>query len=972
MKKRLWSILLVACMMLTLLPFGALAAEPEVVWSTAANDTVLYVSCDGNMPNYTAAKPAEWANLKTTVKTVIVEDGVTAIGNYAFNGFDKLESVSIAKSVSTIGEHAFAGCTGLKSVTIPDGVVTIGQSAFEGCSALETLTLAQTVTTISANAFKGCSALKDVYFGGTDAKWKIVTANMGTGNEALTKATKHVICEKHTTEVQNLVKPTCTEKGYTGDTVCKVCGTVISVGAEDPATGHAWKPWRPITDGQQRVCSNDSQHVETIMFPADTVLMPKTADILADNPESITVPNSRGNILWLKWVAEGMKDAKADTKNPYSDVAESALYYKAVLWALDEGILTAPAADAKDKTLAPAAALTAEQVCAIAGGSTLPIAGYEKDIPSTVTYKTTEKVWVIPSPTETSDANFVYVVSSDGKSVNIKSYKGDAEKVVIPEKVGDIPVVGILDGAFQGKAKMTDVTIPATVASIGADAFNGCSKLASVTIPDAVKVIGARAFNNCDALTSVVVPEGVTTVDKAAFANCDKLASAKLPKSLKTLAADTFANDPALKDIYFQSGEQDWIKLGDLYRNDSKVTVHYAEDASPLTWEVKDGKATVTGCLKTASGDLVIPATLDGAPVVAIAPGAFEDCNKLTSVSIPEGVTEIGFYTFNDCTSLKTVTLPKSLTKVDNYAFDGTSVKDVNYGGTLEDWANVVIKAGNDPLTKATVHPADCKEHKTELKDAKAATCTEKGFTGNEVCTVCGKTVKAGEEIAALGHDWGEWTVTKAPTATEKGEETRVCKRDATHTEKRDVDPSAPSENFVDVNNGDFFYDAVVWAVNAKPVVTTGTDALHFSPYDNCTRGQMVTFLYRAAGEPAVTNTTNPFTDVKADDFFYNAVLWAVQEKITTGTSATTFSPYDTVTRGQTVTFLWRYAKSPVVVTANPFTDVPAGEYYTNAVLWAVQEKITNGMTATTFEPNTPCTRGQIVTFLYRDLGQSK
>ncbi len=984
MKKRLWSILLVACMMLTLLPFGALAAENEVVWSTSSNDTVLMVSCNGNMPAYTTAKPAEWAKLKSTVKTVIVEDGVKSIGDNAFNGFTALENVSIAKSVTAIGQSAFAGCTSLKSVTIPDGVVSIGQSAFEGCSKLETLTLGQTITTINPNAFKGCSALKDVYFGGTDAKWKIVTANMGAGNDPLTKATKHVICETHTTELQNKVAPTCTEKGYTGDTVCKVCGTVVSVGKEDPATGHNWKNWRPVTNGQQRECANDKSHVEIIKFPADTVLMPKTADLLGEASESITVPNSRGNVLWLKWVAEGMPAAKADTKYPYSDPEEidpkdPPLYYNAVLWALDEGILTAPAADATDKTLAPSMALTAEQVAAIAGGSTLPVAGFEKDIPDVVTYKTTAKEWVIPAPTETSDANFEYVISADKKSVSIKAYKGDAEKVVIPDKLGDVPVVAIRDGAFMNsanKAKITEITIPATVTSIGADAFNGCSKLASITIPAAVKGIGPRAFQGCVSLTNVVVPEGVTTIASKAFANCAKLASVTLPKSLVSLAADAFDSDPALKDIYFQSGEQDWNKLN--YTAASGVKVHYAEDASPLTWEVKDGKATVTGCLETASGDLVIPATLDGAPVVAIHSsdpnkGVFEDCDKLTSVSIPEGVTLIESDTFNDCTSLKSVTLPKSLTKIDNNAFDGTNVKDVYFGGTSQDWANVVVKSGNDVLKTATIHYADCVTHDTELKNKVEPTCTEKGYSGDEICKVCGKTIKKGEEVAALGHDWGEWTVTKAATATEKGEETRVCKRDPAHTEKKDIAPTGePTENFTDVNPGDWFYKAVVWAVNAKPAVTTGTTLTTFEPFNNCTRAEMVTFLYRAAGQPAVTNPVNPFSDVTAADWFYNAVLWAVQEKITTGTTPTTFSPNVQVSRAESVTFLWRYAKSPVVVTANPFTDVASAEWYYNAVLWAVQSNITTGTTPTTFEPTKVCTRSEIVTFLYRDFNPGK
>ena len=169
---------------------------------------------------------------------------------------------------------------------------------------------------------------------------------------------------------------------------------------------------------------------------------------------------------------------------------------------------------------------------------------------------------------------------------------------------------------------------------------------------------------------------------------------------------------------------------------------------------------------------------------------------------------------------------------------------------------------------------------------------------------------------------------------------------------------------FVDVKEGVYYYDAVLWAVEQK--ITSGTSATTFSPDTSCTRAQMVTFLWRAAGSPKVENGKNPFTDVKADAYYYDAVLWAVEKGVTSGTSATTFSPDATVTRGQTVTFLYRNAGSPEVSGTMPFTDVEADAYYAKAVQWAVQQKITTGTSETTFSPMSDCTRGQIVTFLYR------
>lgn len=174
-----------------------------------------------------------------------------------------------------------------------------------------------------------------------------------------------------------------------------------------------------------------------------------------------------------------------------------------------------------------------------------------------------------------------------------------------------------------------------------------------------------------------------------------------------------------------------------------------------------------------------------------------------------------------------------------------------------------------------------------------------------------------------------------------------------------------PGISFSDVSASAYYYDAVKWAVEND--VTSGTSATTFSPDASCTRAQMVTFLWRANGSPR-TASANPFTDVQAGAYYYDAVLWAVEKGITSGTSATTFSPDMTVTRGQTVTFLHRANGSPAASGSNPFTDVAADAYYTAAVQWAVAEGVTSGTGANTFSPDAPCTRAQIVTFLYRDM----
>ncbi len=225
-------------------------------------------------------------------------------------------------------------------------------------------------------------------------------------------------------------------------------------------------------------------------------------------------------------------------------------------------------------------------------------------------------------------------------------------------------------------------------------------------------------------------------------------------------------------------------------------------------------------------------------------------------------------------------------------------------------------------------------------------TCTESGYTIH-ICTVCGDNYTE-EATLPLGHEFADGLCV-------------VCGAE-------DPDYVIPNP-FTDVIEGEYFYEPVLWAVAEG--ITTGMTATTFVPTDPCTRGQIVTFLWRAHGCPEPTLTDNPFTDVSSSAYYYKAVLWAVEEGITTGMSATEFRPESTCTRGQVATFLWRARQKPAPSgSENPFTDISPNTYYYNAVLWAVEEGITLGTGHGKFSPDDNCTRGQIVTFLYRALAK--
>ena len=307
-------------------------------------------------------------------------------------------------------------------------------------------------------------------------------------------------------------------------------------------------------------------------------------------------------------------------------------------------------------------------------------------------------------------------------------------------------------------------------------------------------------------------------------------------------------------------------------------------------------------------------------------------------------------------------------------------------------------------------------------KNDLAPTCeVAGGYDMVTYCTACGAEIsREHTDIPALGHDWGApeyvWADDYSTVTA-----TRTCKNDASHAETETVnttsevtkeatyeeegeivytatfvneafttqtkavtipklekpdDPTpglpcdggdgCPGNIFTDMPaKGHWAHDAIDWAIVAG--ITSGTSATTFSPNQGCTRSQVVTFLWRAAGSPEPETTNNPFKDVTVGAWYYKAVLWAAETGVTAGTSATTFSPNQTCTRGQIVTFIWRYEGSPEATTSNnPFTDVPDGTWYSKAVLWASEAGVTAGTSATTFSPNATCTRAQIVTFLYR------
>ena len=482
---------------------------------------------------------------------------------------------------------------------------------------------------------------------------------------------------------------------------------------------------------------------------------------------------------------------------------------------------------------------------------------------------------------------------------------------------------------YDQRSTVKKAVIKSGVTSIGDGAFADCTSLTSISIPNSVTSIGERAFSWCTNLTSISIPDSVTSIGVGAFAVCFSLTSISIPDS-----------------------------------------------------------------------------------VTSIGVGAFAACFSLTSISIPDSVTSIGDEAFENCTSLTSISIPNSVTSIGDEAFaDCTSLTDVYYSGTEEQWNKISIGSNNSELTNANIHfnstaPASMAAEAFALTKKSASAFSAESINTEEtgvktshfsdlqsgvqyvfivvldpeaeaylesdnLCYIAQKQAdtsgtlsfsyysdaeNAKESIHALHiHDYADGVCT-------------VC-----GAKDPDYIPPVVKENpFVDVSESSVYYDAILWAYYHEPQqITGGYTATEFRPGNPCTRGQVVTLLWRAAGCPEPTGDTSMFKDASSIAAPYQkAVAWAVEKGITTGYNDGTFRPNDSVTRAQFVTFLWRYENRPATSgSIAGFTDAASiAEPYQQAVAWAVEKGITTGYNDGSFRPNATCTRWAVVLFMYRDM----
>lgn len=480
-------------------------------------------------------------------------------------------------------------------------------------------------------------------------------------------------------------------------------------------------------------------------------------------------------------------------------------------------------------------------------------------------------------------SGLVYEAYAD--HVIITGYTGNASKVDIPAMIEGLPVTIIGDGAFFLCNNLTSITIPSGVTAIGDYAFSYCDNLTGISIPDGVTFIGDYAFNYCYGLTSIDVPDSVAYIGDAAFRDCINLTGIDLPDGIAYIDNGTFGWCSSMTHI---SIPDHVTSIGDgAFRVCTSLTSIDLPDSATYI-----GDYAFSGCYGLTG--ISIPEQ-----VCCIGKEAFGECYGLTSVDLPDSVTYIGAGAFWDCPSLTSITIPEGVAYIGESAFYiCTDLNTIYFEGNAPKFGEYAFYN----VTATAYYPAKNPTWTAEVMQNYGGNITWIPYTPNP---------------------------------------------------------------FTDVPAGSFYEAPVLWALENG--ITTGATADTFNPDGQCLRAQVVTFLHRAAGNPEPTATRNPFTDVKSSDFFYKPVLWAVEKGITNGTSATTFGSYNVCNRAAVVTFLWRAAGSPEPESSNnPFTDVKSTDFFYKPVLWAIENGITNGISATEFGPTANCNRAQVVTFLYR------
>ena len=1050
----------------------------------------------------------EWGAFSecSSLTSVTIPESVTSIGTRAFEKCSSLTSITIPESVTDIGYSVFDRCSALTSITIPSGITTINYGMFSGCGALTSITIPASVTSIGMNAFYKCDALREVNYGGSSAQKAEI--DIKEGNDCLIGAQWH--CQSTGYETTVTYKGYSTQfgpnelsissfAGINNKNMAMLCAMLSDASYSDNGVDLA-NLFRQMFAGTGFDEAGDTKFDYSGGAFCSGMALGKT--VINDQETNVLVIVVRGTQELLS--GEVIADLSGNTSDldGYETYTELISFYTELMSRLNE--LTSSHSDIDEKPLkiivtghslggAGANLLTAMFNKNVYGNSWWAPVADLSDIYG-YTYGAIDVMNIYKNPGHGFPLHSGYQ--------NIHNVINDYDVIIVLSNklrshglsgVGKYGHLDFFRKDYSDNHKMLNYLNAVATANVGEMKYSynriRISCPVDIDVYQNGKLVG-RVVNNS-------VDESVTTIDLVVIGDdkyifCPEGAelsfqikatdSGQMEYSVELLSSEsyeqkTFSNisltqgerfesdvggntipsdvrlyvinsegDPVREvmtdgtEVEYQTylvtfdanggtGEpENQTKIQDKTltlssdtpdREDSadKYTVTLDPNGGKCDTETLDAQVTVSYSFKiwNTAADGTGTNYRPGADYKSNADltlyAQWEEETTIASVTLPtptrDGYTFKGWGTSADATSGVTgsYTPESDVTLYAVWEQNEQNIYAVTYdanGGTgapeaqtkTQDQAltlSETVPTKDDAAAGSYTVTLDANSGNVSPASLNAERTTKYTFTNwNTATDGSGTSYSSGGSYTAnaamtLYAQWTESITTAAvtlPTPTRDGYTFKGwgTSADATsgvtgsYTPENDVtlyavweqNETPPQNQFTDVTDpGSYFYEAVYWA--AEKGITQGTSPTTFSPGAPCTRAQIVTFLWRAMGKPAPTTTANPFRDVKSSDWFYEPVMWAVEKGITQGTSKTTFSPGNTCTRAQIVTFLWRAKGCPEPgAAANPFKDVKTSDWFYKPVMWAVQNGITTGTSKTTFSPGGTCIRAQGVTFLYR------